>query len=75
MLAELAVKRERVLASFFEDPLLTLEQTALAIGNVSVSTLRNWIHNGEVHGVRVGRKIMVPSTEIKRIRNGGNALK
>ena len=74
MLAELAVKRERVLASFFEDPLLTLAQAAEAI-SVPVSTLRSWVQNGEVHAVRVGRKIMVASSEIRRIRAGGFVLK
>ena len=71
---ELVDKREKVLASFAENPLLTLVEAAVAV-NVPVSTVRSWVQNGAVNAVRVGRKIMLSASEVKRLRAGGFVLK
>jgi len=74
MLTELTVKREKVLAPLFDDPPLTLAEAAFAC-HVSVSTLRNWIAADQVSAVHIGRKLMLLSSEVCRIRDGGVRLK
>ena len=69
-----AKQKANVLAGFLEDPLFNLEQSSIAL-NVPVGTLRNWVHTGRVNVVRIGRKIYIASSEIRRIRTGGVTLK
>ena len=73
-MVDLAVAREKVLAPLYEDPVLTLQESAECL-HVPVGTLRSWVQSGAVNVVRIGRKIFLSVSEIRRLRSGGFALR
>ena len=55
------------------DPdLLTVAQVAEAC-NATNQTIRNWIKNGSLHGVRIGNRFLIPREEVDRFRGGVQA--
>jgi hypothetical protein len=75
LLAEATLKRNSAINEFLQDPLLTLPEAAQAMGGVAIATLRDWIRHNELNVVRIGRKIFVLTSEVRRIRAGGNGKK
>ena len=50
------------------DPeLLTVSQVAEAC-NATNQTIRNWIKNGSLEGVRIGNRFLIPREEVDRLR-------
>jgi len=47
----------------------TVKETA-AIFGVHWQTIRNWIKDGKIKAVRIGKTIRITEEEIERIRNG-----
>lgn len=52
------------------EQLLTVKEFADAI-RVSVSTVRNWIRNGTIQAVKMGRNFKIPASELERIMKNG----
>lgn len=48
-----------------------LEETASLLGGVSVWTLRKSVAAGRIRVVRIGRRVLIASEEIERIRREG----
>jgi excisionase family DNA binding protein len=46
--------------------LITVSQAAEAL-SASTQTIRNWIRSGQLRGVRVGNRFLVPQGEIARM--------
>jgi excisionase family DNA binding protein len=51
-----------------DDPeLLTVAQVA-EVCNATNQTIRNWIKNGSLHGVRIGNRFLIAREEVDRFR-------
>ena len=50
-----------------ESELLTVSQVAEAC-NATNQTIRNWIKNGRLDGVRIGNRFLIPREEVERLR-------
>lgn len=48
------------------DKLLTIEETAKTLGNVGIGVIYRAVSRGELGSVRVGRRIMIPESDINR---------
>lgn len=59
--------------STFEDTpkLFDLESASATLGNVSIWTIRKHIAQGNIRVTRIGRRVLVTSEEIERIRREG----
>ena len=55
-----------------DSELLTVAQVAEAC-NATNQTIRNWIKNGSLHGVRIGNRFLIPREELDRIGGGVRA--
>lgn len=53
-----------------ESEFLTVKEFAAAL-KVSPSAVRNWIHNGTIKAITIGRTVRIPKTELERITQGG----
>lgn len=47
----------------------TIAEVAEIFG-VHYNTIRNWIKNGEIKGVKIGNTIRIPDEEIERLKRG-----
>ena len=50
-----------------DSELLTVSQVAEAC-NATNQTIRNWIKNGRLNGVRIGNRFLIPREELDRVR-------
>jgi excisionase family DNA binding protein len=50
--------------------LLTVAQAAEAC-NATNQTIRNWIKNGRLNGIRIGNRFLIPREEVDRVRGAG----
>ena len=50
-----------------EPDLLTVSQVAEAC-NATNQTIRNWIKNGRLSGIRIGNRFLIPREEVDRLR-------
>jgi excisionase family DNA binding protein len=55
-----------------DSELLTVSQAAEAC-NATNQTIRNWIKNGRLHGVRIGNRFLIPREEVDRLRGNVRA--
>jgi excisionase family DNA binding protein len=51
--------------------LLSLQEAAQHLGGLSIWTLRKHVARGTIRVTRVGRRVLIPSEEIERIRRDG----
>lgn len=49
--------------------LMTTTEVAASL-RVSVATVRRWLTNDDIHGVKVGRDWRIPASEVERIKHG-----
>lgn len=40
------------------------------IFKVSIGTVNNWIKNGKIKAVKIGRAVRVPDEEVERLKRG-----
>jgi excisionase family DNA binding protein len=55
-----------------DSDLLTVSQAAEAC-NATNQTIRNWIKNGRLHGLRIGNRFLIPREDVDRLRGGVSA--
>jgi excisionase family DNA binding protein len=53
-----------------ESEFLTVKEFAEAL-KVSPSAVRNWIHNGTIKAITIGRTVRIPKSELERLTRGG----
>lgn len=49
-----------------EQQLYSVPQAALKLG-ITETALRGWVFHGRIHVHRVGRRVLIPKTEIERL--------
>jgi len=54
-----------------ERSLYSLMEVSQVLGGTSIWTLRKHITRGNIHVVRIGRRVFLPCEEIERIRQEG----
>jgi hypothetical protein len=59
--------RGQVTDPLISDPLYSVKDSCALLGGISPWTLRGWIAQGKVVGVRVGRRRMLRLSEIRRL--------
>ncbi len=63
-----AEKLTRALREADARPLLTTAEAATALGIRSINTVKRWVTTGYLHGVQRNGRVMIPVSEIARIR-------
>lgn len=53
-----------------ESEFMTVKEFAGAL-KVSPSAVRNWIHNGTIKAITIGRTVRIPKSELERLTRGG----
>lgn len=56
--------KDRVKAPLVGDPLHPIEEVGEVLGNVSNGVVYRLIKNGDLGSVRVGRRIMIPESDL-----------
>lgn len=57
------------------DPLLANKKQAAEALNVSQRTIHNMIARGELRAKRIGRRVLIPVAELRRLAQGARASK
>jgi excisionase family DNA binding protein len=55
------------------DDLLTVSQAAEVLG-ASSQTIRNWIRAGQLEGVRIGHRFLIPRSRVESMRGGRSSV-
>ena len=53
------------------DNLLSIEETAKRLGNISVWTVRAWLSRGRLQRTKVGSRTMIRESELQKVINDG----
>ena len=72
-LAEAVLRRRQLLQDMVDDPLIDLRTARVAIP-LGDSAARAWIRKGKLPVVRIGRRIFIRLSVIKKLREEGSAL-
>jgi len=64
-----AARLKHALAESTPHDLLTTTQAAAALGVRSVNTVKYWCKSGYIHGVKRNERILIPLSEIERIKD------
>ena len=49
------------------DRLNSIPETCVLLGGIAKVTLYQWLHRGRIAYVRIGRRVFVPDSEIRRL--------
>lgn len=53
------------------DNLLSVEETAKRLGNISIWTVRAWLSQGKLLRTKVGSRTMIRESELQKVINDG----
>ena len=58
---------ERTKESESEDAMVSIEEFAMLMGNVSTSIIKRYLREGRIKGVKISRTWFIPLKEVERI--------